>query len=229
MLTAQQKQERFLRFQKLPESLQRAMLSADIARLIGVIASKYGVIDRGSLLAGAIGEVFLGILHPNLFIRTISDRLQLPLERSRALSFEVSSQIFSSVRTDLMQIHGIAAASPSSPQPARQPAHGYAVAGGSATAGGSPKHPTPPAPMPPQTPPARPPQPPPSPAPRSPSSFSPPPRSAAPPQRTPSPPPAANPSRPSPPPRAAPPAPPQQAMQSNTLNLRPPPPADNLR
>src|SRR3989344_62530 len=251
ILTREQQRERFLRFQKLPEALQRAMISADVARMIGVISSKHQIADKGSLLAEAIGEVFLGILHPNLFIRTVSDRLQLPLDRSRALSFEVSAQIFASVRNELMRIHGIqTTTSAPSPQSSIPPVPGRA---GNSQSPMSPRPTASPAPPPLRNfvPPQRPTPPPPGPprqsppsAPPTPSSFPPPPRTAPPPQSSPQPP---QPPRPHPAPyppplrggsgspilnpqssrRAA--ASPPQAIQSNTINLRPPQPPQNPR
>ncbi|MBI4134253.1 MAG: hypothetical protein HY475_02410 [Candidatus Terrybacteria bacterium] len=215
ILTREQQRERFLRFQKLPEVLQRAMISSDVARMIGIISSKHQIADKGSLLAETIGEVFLGILHPNLFIRTVSDRLQLPLDRSRALSFEVSAQIFASVRNELMRIHGIQTTTPAPSPQSSIPPGPWPLAGQAGRRAGnsqSPMSPRPaasPAPPPPrnfvplQRPvpsPPRPAQPSPPPAPRTPLSFSPPPRPAPP--------------------------PPPQAIQSNTINLRPPQPPD---
>lgn len=105
-LTQEQLKDRWQRFSRLPSTVQDAFFSPIIAQDMNSIAQKYQLADAQPM-AEAIGEVFLGLLHPNLFIRAVSERLVMPPERSRALALDVSARIFSRVRNELLKLYQI--------------------------------------------------------------------------------------------------------------------------
>ena len=95
------------RLQRLPAPLLDALFSPRTAEHVRNIVEKHHIGNLGPLLAEAIGDVFLGLLHPNLFIRTFADRSQINIDKARRVALEVSSLIFAPVRNDLLKIYRI--------------------------------------------------------------------------------------------------------------------------
>lgn len=154
--------QRLERLLSLPAPLRERLNAEATERALAAIAQHYRLDEEAQgTLAELTGMVLLGELHPNQLIRAVEVNLRLTREQARSVALDVSREIFSPVRNELLALYRIApggagavattAAPPSqlsgTPQP-RQPE--------------SQKPTTPPVPAPPQSvpPPARPPAPP---------------------------------------------------------------------
>jgi hypothetical protein len=96
------------RYRKLPGDLKEAIFSVETAEIIQKISKKYGLhIDKMGELASETGLVMLGITHPRDFISNISSRLEISREKATEIAKDINNEIFSKVRENLKNIHGI--------------------------------------------------------------------------------------------------------------------------
>ncbi|OHA53425.1 MAG: hypothetical protein A3A30_02820 [Candidatus Terrybacteria bacterium RIFCSPLOWO2_01_FULL_48_14] len=59
------------------------------------------------VLSQTVGEVLAGKLHPNFVVKTLEERLNIPRDRARDIAHDVSREIFSRVRRELMDYYRI--------------------------------------------------------------------------------------------------------------------------
>src|SRR3989344_770328 len=59
------------------------------------------------VLSQTVGEVLAGKLHPDFVVKTLEERLNIPRDRARDIAHDVSREIFSRVRRELMDYYRI--------------------------------------------------------------------------------------------------------------------------
>lgn len=115
--TPQQLEERL---QKLPQVLQEAMFSPDIATKMFALGKKQGLtIDKIGFMAEETGYVILGLTKPQEFAGVLQKRLETDAEKARTIASEINREVFYPLREALKQTHNIDLEA-GSPAPSRQ-------------------------------------------------------------------------------------------------------------
>ena len=101
---------------KLPEDLQDAFFSPEVAENIQEIGRKFDltVIKMGELYSETNG-VMLGLTPPKDYIKNLAAGLGVDQTKAKEIAGEVNQKIFQSVRESLKKIHGLAEPEPASP------------------------------------------------------------------------------------------------------------------
>lgn len=81
------------------------MFSVNVAREVRLISEKFRIKEGAPVLAEAIGEVMLGILHPNFLIRTLAERADISTDQAQKIALDVSTKIFAPVRQELLAMY----------------------------------------------------------------------------------------------------------------------------
>ena len=103
--TPQQLRERYL---NLPNDLREAVSSIDSSEIIANIGSKHGLtIDKTGDLATETSQVLLGLIHPNDFIASLANNLEVDKQKAMEIAEDINAQIFKPVRESLKKIHNI--------------------------------------------------------------------------------------------------------------------------
>ncbi len=96
-------------YKNLPEDLQKAAFSEDVARNIREICVKNEVFDDDTIfeVAKNIGYVFLGLLPPNEFSYVLEKELKLDKGKAEEIASETARYVFLPVRTSLEALYKI--------------------------------------------------------------------------------------------------------------------------
>ena len=73
------------------------------------VMSKQQVSEENARSAASllVGQVLIGELHPNSFIKALAEQGNIPLEKARAIARDISAQVFAPVRNELMSVYQI--------------------------------------------------------------------------------------------------------------------------
>lgn len=92
------------KFATLPEKLQEALTSTEIAEKLRAIALKHRLhIDQGQILENETYMVLLGIERAENYEKNIEHELSLSQEDARVIAAEVAQEVFLSVREALKE------------------------------------------------------------------------------------------------------------------------------
>lgn len=95
-------------YNDLPEDLKEAIFSVEMSSVVEKIGKEYQLnIEQIGDLANETGMVMLGVTHPDEFISSLSERLEVDKEKSSSIAHKVNDQIFKPVRDSLRKIHNI--------------------------------------------------------------------------------------------------------------------------
>ncbi|MCW9054942.1 MAG: hypothetical protein OQJ98_03130 [Candidatus Pacebacteria bacterium] len=90
------------RFAELPEKLQQAITSTEVAEKLREIATKYRLhLDQGQILENETYMVLLGIEEAGKYEENIRHELNIPKDQAEKIATEVAQDIFLSVRNEL--------------------------------------------------------------------------------------------------------------------------------
>lgn len=96
------------KYKALPSELKDAIFSEEVAEKIQEIGGKYELyIDKIGELGNESGRVMLGLTHPKDFIKNLSERLGVDMEKAKEIAKDVNEQIFAKVRESLKKLHKI--------------------------------------------------------------------------------------------------------------------------
>lgn len=96
------------KFQELPQDLQDAIFSEDIAASIMAIGKKHHLpIDKVGKLSSDTNYIILGINHPRNYISNLQQHLEVNQDEARSIAKEVNEQIFAPIRESLKKMHAV--------------------------------------------------------------------------------------------------------------------------
>ncbi len=89
----------------LPKELQKALFSEETAKDIQGLIVKYGLDDQPtSLLANIVGDVFLGLLHPNQVKARLIQDYNLPEDVAESLNNDLNTLLFQPLQGSLNKL-----------------------------------------------------------------------------------------------------------------------------
>lgn len=92
------------RFSALPEKLQQAITSTEVAEKLRAISNKYRLhLDQGQTLENETYMVLLGIEEAEKYEDNVRRELGIPKEDAHAIATDVAEEIFLSVRGELKE------------------------------------------------------------------------------------------------------------------------------
>ena len=96
-------------YKNLPEDLQKAAFSEEVANNIQEICTENGITDDDTIfeIAKNIGYVFLGLLPPNEFADVLEKELKIKKDKSSEIAPKVNRFIFLPVRESLEALYKI--------------------------------------------------------------------------------------------------------------------------
>lgn len=100
-------QEILNRYQKLPVTLQNAMFNPAVGQNIAEITQRYNIRQNAPDVADAVADVFLGILHPNLFIKTLAEKTGMPTSQAKLFGMEITEKVFAPVKRELLNMYAL--------------------------------------------------------------------------------------------------------------------------
>ena len=110
------------KLKNLPQNLQDAIFSEDVANKIMAIGKKYSLaIDGIGDLNDETMNVIAGITHPRDYVSRLSKRLEVGADTAKNIAGDVNEQIFAPLRESLKSIHDIKETGTAS-QPTQPPA-----------------------------------------------------------------------------------------------------------
>lgn len=94
-------------YKNLPEELQKATFSDEVAQNIQEICNNNGITDDDliSEIAKNIGYVFLGLLPPNEFSYILEKELKIEKDRAEQIASEITRFVFLPVRPNLEALY----------------------------------------------------------------------------------------------------------------------------
>lgn len=93
-------------YRRLPETLRDQLMSVENAERIFESGKKFGLtVEQIGYLAEESGFVVLGLTHPKDFVRHISERMGIDIEKSKAIAREINHQVFFPLREMLKNAH----------------------------------------------------------------------------------------------------------------------------
>lgn len=93
-------------YRRLPETLRDQLMSVENAERIFESGKKFGLtVEQIGYLAEESGFVVLGLTHPKDFVRHISERMGIDIEKSKAIAREINHQMFFPLREMLKNAH----------------------------------------------------------------------------------------------------------------------------
>ena len=99
-------QELKKRYDSLPQDIRSAIDSADTYAKLQSIGKKHNLlIDKVGDLTTAVGNVMLGLLHPDDFVTEIETLLEITAQEAIEITTEVNIEIFVPLRESLMKIN----------------------------------------------------------------------------------------------------------------------------
>jgi hypothetical protein len=99
------KEKKIEAYKKLPEAIRDALSSIDFADKISDIADKHSLlIDRQGELSDEVGLVMLGLTHPDKFVESIKNRLEISQADAEAIATDVNNEILLEIREELKKI-----------------------------------------------------------------------------------------------------------------------------
>jgi hypothetical protein len=100
------KKEQFWQLYKnLPPELKEALFAKETGRYLHTVCQRAGILEKLDEVSEYVGQVFLGILPPENFQRTIKDGLGIDLETAQQLTKEIGKLIFEPVAPILEKIY----------------------------------------------------------------------------------------------------------------------------
>jgi len=94
-------------FKKLPEELQKHILSEETAKNIYDICLRNGIDDMASEVADIVSRVLFGLLPIEEFQKTLEKELELDPEVAKKIYLEIFRFIFYPVKTNLEELYKI--------------------------------------------------------------------------------------------------------------------------
>ena len=94
-------------YEQLPKDLQKATFSEEIGQTIQNICNKEGVADDDLIfnITKNIGYVFLGLLAPDDFLKTLKTELKIEKTKADQIYSEITKSVFSSVKKSLENLY----------------------------------------------------------------------------------------------------------------------------
>lgn len=94
-------------YEQLPEDLQKATFSEEIGQTIQDICNKNGVADNDLIfnITKNVGYVFLGLLAPNDFLKTLKTEMKIEKNKAEQIHSEVIKSVFSPVKKSLEDLY----------------------------------------------------------------------------------------------------------------------------
>jgi hypothetical protein len=100
-------QELIKKYSALPEDVKKAIESSDVSQKIQDIGRKYSLhMDQIGALDDEIGAVMTGAIHPDEFVDTIEEKLNIDTDKAISITTDVNLDIFQAIRESLMKMHG---------------------------------------------------------------------------------------------------------------------------
>ena len=102
MYTNTQKRKAYL---SLPDSIKDIISAEGITDKITTIGSKHNLlIDKQGILVDEIGLVMFGLTHPDKFVESIKNRLEISQSEAEAIATDVNNEILLEIREELKKI-----------------------------------------------------------------------------------------------------------------------------
>jgi len=102
MYTPKQKLEAY---RKLPEEIKTIISAEDVTDKITAIGDKHNLlIDKQGILVNEISLVMFGLTHPDKFIESIKNRLEISQSEAEAIATDVNNEILLEIREELKKI-----------------------------------------------------------------------------------------------------------------------------
>lgn len=99
------KEKKIEAYKNLPEAIRDALSSIDFADKISNIADKHSLlIDKQGELSDEVGLVMLGLTHPDKFVESIKNRLEISQSEAEAIATDVNNEILLEIREELKKI-----------------------------------------------------------------------------------------------------------------------------
>jgi hypothetical protein len=92
-------------YKKIPEELQEAIFSVEVANSISGICEK-NEIDKTHELAKIVGESLLGILPPKEVEETLKEKLAISPQKAQKVAREIDRFIFYPLKESLTELYG---------------------------------------------------------------------------------------------------------------------------
>ncbi len=91
----------------LPEDLKEIIFDSSIGEKMQAIGKKYGLhVNETSSLMDEAYWVMIGLTHPDQFTNRLKETLQLPDEKIKAITSDISEDIIGDIRGQLQKLHG---------------------------------------------------------------------------------------------------------------------------
>jgi restriction endonuclease len=87
------------RFKQLPEEMQLALSSPEIAKTVKEIGAKHGLmIDQESILFDQVSYVMLGLAPAQQFVKNLSQEASLAEETAKAIAAEINADVLDKIK-----------------------------------------------------------------------------------------------------------------------------------
>lgn len=95
------------KLQALSPELREALFSENTANNVFEIAKKHGLlVDKMGEMSSEIGNLMLGVTHPDEFVGNLAERLQVDKTKAKAIADDINREIFTPVRQHLRAMFG---------------------------------------------------------------------------------------------------------------------------
>ena len=102
MYTKEQKLEAY---RKLPEEIKAVISAEDVTDKITAIGDKHNLLlDKQGVLVDEISLVMFGLTHPDKFVESIKNRLEISQSEAEAIATDVNNEILLEIREELKKI-----------------------------------------------------------------------------------------------------------------------------
>jgi len=94
-------------YEQLPEDLQKATFSEKIGKMIQDTCNKNGVADNDIVfnITKNVGYVFLGLLAPDDFLKTLKIELKIEKNKAKQIYSEITKSVFFPLRKSLENLY----------------------------------------------------------------------------------------------------------------------------
>lgn len=94
-------------YEQLPEDLQKATFSEEIGQSIQDICKNKGIADNDLIfnITKNIGYVFLGLLVPDDFLKTLKTELKIEKDKAEQIYSEITKSVFSPLKKSLEDLY----------------------------------------------------------------------------------------------------------------------------
>lgn len=94
-------------YEQLPEDLKKATFSKEIGQTIQDICKNKGITDNDLIfnITKNIGYVFLGLLIPDDFLKTLKTELKIEKDKAEQIYSEITKSVFSPLKKSLEDLY----------------------------------------------------------------------------------------------------------------------------